>query len=78
MRFAKPYNPKTGRPAIGTCETIPGVALIVFNRDGSADYAGETKVNWNEQRPITDRKGRVRLIDRDGRTWLSRMIEDSS
>ena len=75
MRFTLPNNPKTGKPAVGTCDTIPGVALVQFNPDGSAGYVGETKVDWDGQRTVTDKNGRVQLIDQDGNTWFSEMTE---
>ena len=75
MRFTQPNNPKTGKAAIGTCDMIPGIALVQFNEDGSADYVGETKVDWDGQRTITDKSGRVQLIDQDGSTWFSEMTE---
>ena len=48
-------------------------ALDEPNDDGSFDYAGETKIWWDEQRTIRDKKGRVLLICEDAHEWYSKM-----
>ena len=69
MRFDPPLCPQCRQLAKGTLETIPGLALLLFDEDGNAEYAGGTDVCWDGQQPIRDERGRVRLICPDGHQW---------
>jgi hypothetical protein len=69
MRFT-PWNcPECGEPAAGTVETVPGLALLVFDDDGQAEYEGETKIDWNGQQTRRDESGKVTLECRHGHRW---------
>ena len=49
MRFDPWKCPECDQPATGTVEVIHGLALLLFDDEGDADYAGETKVLWDSQ-----------------------------
>ena len=66
-----------GETAIGTLESVPGLALLVFNERGEAEYAGETKLDWNNQINLRDSEDRVTLACRNGHQWQSPMNDDS-
>lgn len=53
MRFNPWKCPECGKPAAGTLETIPGMALLTFDENGEAEYDGETKVYWDGQTTVT-------------------------
>ncbi len=69
MRFNPSKCPQCGQLAKGTLETIPGLALLMFDEDGNAEYAGGTDVCWDGQQTIRDEQGRVRLMCPDGHEW---------
>jgi hypothetical protein len=50
-------------------ETVPGVALLTFDENGNAEYAGETKIAWDEQVTCRDGEGRVTLECPNGHRW---------
>jgi hypothetical protein len=54
-------------------ETIPGVALLLFDEDGSAEYQGETDVCWDGQQTVGDKDGRATLVCPDGHEWPAAM-----
>ena len=50
----------------GTLETVPGEALIAyFEENGEPVYAGETKINWDDQKTVWREGSRV-YLDEDG------------
>jgi hypothetical protein len=61
--------PECGQPAAGTVEVTRGLALIVFDDDGNADYEGETKIDWDSQTSLVDARGRVTLECSNGHQW---------
>lgn len=76
MRF-EPSNCLTcGQQAKGVLETVPGVALLLFDESGDAQYAGETDVCWDSQSSVRDRSGRVTLVCPDGHQW-SAVVDDT-
>lgn len=63
-----------GAEIIGTCDMIPGNALISnFTRlpDGSLelDWVGETEVCWDGQETKTDARGQTIYVDDNGNEW---------
>jgi len=77
MRFDSPQCPQCGQLAKGVLETIPGLARLLFDEDGGAEYAGSTDVCWDGQEAIRDEQGRVRLICPDGHQWLAEMSREA-
>ena len=75
MRFAPGNCPDCGELAEGTLESIAGQALLVFDEDGDADYAGETKIDWNSQVTVRDAKGRVILECPSGHRWQATLTD---
>lgn len=61
MRFTPWKCPECGQPANGTLEMIPGLALLTFDDNGEATYAGDTEIDWDNQMTRDDEDGRVRL-----------------
>jgi len=69
MRFTPWKCPECGQTAKGTLETVPGLALLVFDDSGDADYEGETVINWNNQASQHDETGRDILECPEGHQW---------
>ena len=69
MRFEPSNCPSCGQQATGLLETIPGIALLLFDEDEVAHYAGETDVCWDNQTTVRDRLGHVTLVCADGHQW---------
>ena len=72
MRFDPWKCPTCDQPAKGTLDLIPGLARLLFDDNGNADYLGETLVDWEGQRTPTDDQGRVTLCCPDGHQWQAR------
>jgi hypothetical protein len=68
---------------IGVKEIIPCVAnAMTFDKKNMPFYDGETKVDWDGQRPMTWGNDNVSLIyvDEDGEEWCAenlKRVEDS-
>ena len=69
MRFDPWKCPKCDQPAAGTVEVIHGLALLLFDEQGDAAYAGETKVSWDSQHSLLDSRGQVTLQCSNGHQW---------
>ena len=69
MRFTPWKCPQCDQPAEGTRETVPGLALLVFDDNGRAEYEGETKIDWNIQTTCRDESSKVILECPDGHQW---------
>jgi hypothetical protein len=67
MRFTPDKCPECGEQALGTLETVPGLALLVFDDNGDAE--GETKIDWDSQVSQRDEAGRVLLECSEGHQW---------
>ena len=69
MRF-KPWKcPECDEAAAGTVELIRGLALLMFDEQGDADYEGETKVDWDSQTSLPDAHNQVTLECPNGHQW---------
>jgi hypothetical protein len=74
MRF-KPWKcPECGQPAAGALETVPGLALLVFDDGGQAQYEGETKIDWNGQATCRDESGKAALECPAGHRWPAELV----
>lgn len=69
MHFSPWKCPDCGQAAKGTSETINGLALLIFNGDGQAEYAGETEIDWNSQVTRHDEAGNDLLECPAGHQW---------
>ena len=69
MRFSPWKCPECGQAARGTSETITGLALLMFDDDGQAEYAGETELDWNSQVTRHDEAGNDLLECPAGHRW---------
>lgn len=60
---------------VGTLETLSGVALIgEVSSLADFEYAGETKVWWDDQRTVV-RDGQRIFVDDDGEEYLESQVE---
>jgi len=73
MKFDVPCCSVCGEAATGTLESVPGLALLVFDQQGLAEYAGETRWDWNSQATLRDGLGRAMLECCHGHQWPSHM-----
>ena len=71
MRFITPRCPECGELPWGTNDTVPCVALLDEQPDGSFEHSGETEVFWDDQTNEADVFNAVSLICREGHTWIS-------
>ena len=72
MRFTPWKCPDCGQPAEGTVETVPGLALLVFDDSGQAEYEGETKIEWDGQATCRDESGNTILECPNGHQWSAK------
>jgi hypothetical protein len=73
MRFDPSTCPACGQPAQGTLETIPGLARLIFDEQGDAQYLGQTDVCWDAQTPDRTDDGRAVLVCPGGHAWPAHM-----
>ena len=76
ITFDAPWCPVCGQLARGTLETVPGLALLIFDDAGRAQYEGETKIAWDDQLPCRDRHSRLTLQCRDGHQWQAQLLDE--
>jgi hypothetical protein len=78
MRFTLDTCPICGLPPDGTLETVQGFALLQPKSDGSPgfEYAGETKIWWDEQHTVRDAQNCVTLICEKGHDWKAAQLEE--
>ena len=77
MKFDKPKCPECGELAKGTLETVTGLAMLHFiDKEGNAEYDGETDIDWNNQMTIRVPTNEVILECPKGHAWLSGMQEN--
>lgn len=76
MHFLPWRCPTCNQPAEGTLETVPGLALLLFDDDGQAEYEGETKLDWNQQATCRDMKGKVTLQCPERHRWQAERFEE--
>jgi len=69
MRFMPWKCPRCGQAAAGTLETVPGLALLMFDDNGQAEYSGETTIDWNDQATDLDESGKVILECSNHHRW---------
>jgi len=69
MRFQPWRCPVCAQHAKGVLETIPGLALLVFEDNGEAQYAGGTDVCWDGQETVCDQNGQATLVCPEGHQW---------
>ena len=51
IAFTPGRCPKCQAPIKGTCDLVPGIALVELHEDGAYDFFGETKLYWDGQYP---------------------------
>jgi hypothetical protein len=54
---------------------VPGLALLIFDENGAAEYEGETKIAWNDQVTCRDDEGRVTLECPAGHRWRAQLTD---
>jgi hypothetical protein len=69
MTKARRYKAPNGIEISGTSEILPATALIdSINDDGTPNYAGESKLWWDDQKTKT-RDGKILFVDESGEEW---------
>jgi hypothetical protein len=76
MRFTPDVCPDCGEPIYGTCDMIPGAALLTANDDGTFDYSGETDVFWDGQTTNEAGEDRVWVQCHNGHEWKAAISDD--
>lgn len=76
MHFLPWKCPICHQAAEGTLETVFGLALIKFDDDDQAEYAGETQIDWNSQITCLNRDGKVMLQCPEGHRWQADRFEE--
>ena len=76
MEFDVPRCPVCGELARGSLEQVPGLALLLFDEHGKAEYEGETTMFWDDQNTVHDENGRVTLECPAGHRWAARQIDE--
>ncbi len=71
MQFTPWKCPKCQKPAAGTLETVPGLALLNFDDNGDAEYEGETKMYWNGQETRFNEDGKAMMECPNGHVWAA-------
>lgn len=70
MKFEPIHCPECGEEADGVLERLSCCAYIEKDREtGEYQYAGETDMWWDEQRPILTEDGRYQLVCHNGHDW---------
>jgi hypothetical protein len=85
MKFTPMQCPTCRKHAIGTVETLPGVALFLetdagipkTDANGALEYSGETKIFWEGQMTEIDADGNWELQCEEGHSWLAKHIEET-
>lgn len=54
MKWDPQRCPECGKEPEGTVDVVHGLALIAPDGEGGYQYAGETKIDWDTQRTVTD------------------------
>lgn len=75
MKFEQDHCPECGEELRGTCDTIPGCAVMSRQENGSYEYVGETDVFWDGQMSEKDEEGKVRVQCRGGHDWWTKARE---
>lgn len=74
MKFDHAKCPQCGAGPNGILEHVFGTALLAVQKDGSFDYAGETKIEWDSQETHKTPEGLVVLTCGE-HEWLAKMSE---
>ena len=76
MRFDPSHCPECGELPRGTCDMIPGIALVSFNDDNrEAEFAGETDVLWDSQETPANADGLIDVTCPNGHVWQAKLEE---
>jgi hypothetical protein len=59
-------------------EVVFGVAGLILDTEGNADYDGGTDVDWNSQVPVRDDRGQVTLECQEGHRWSAELTLDDT
>lgn len=73
MRFSKPDCPTCGEEANGILEKLYAWAHIDKAKDGSFQYIGQSKVDWDSQEPDEENPNEVYLKCCQKHEWKSKV-----
>jgi hypothetical protein len=72
MKFDPVKWPRCGKLAMGTLETLPGLAVLDIDPDtGEAQYGGWTDIWWDAQKSVHDSNGRCLLACKNAHEWTA-------
>lgn len=73
MILKSPLCPTCNKPAVGTVETLPGIARFIEEAAPNLemDYDGTTEVDWNGQTTNEDEEGNLQVSCEDGHFWYT-------
>ena len=66
-----PKCPECSQEPKGTAETVAVTALLSFDEEGNARYAGGSEVHWDTQRTLTDASDRLLLVCPNGHEFAA-------
>lgn len=71
MKLSTPLCPECGKPARGTYDNIPGIAIFgdYPSEDGEVHYCDTTDVDWNGQYTVRGRSGKPLVICEEDHLW---------
>jgi hypothetical protein len=75
MKFETMNCPECGERADGLLEVLHCRATITEQEDGTIEYAGESEMFWEEQRPVQDGE-LFTLLCHNGHEWKTRDLSD--
>jgi hypothetical protein len=78
MKFEIPKCPECGEYADGIIEIVEGRATLERSSDNdvdSFDYAGDTDMWWDEQKPVPQTAGRVSVMCPKDHEWLTKVTD---
>ena len=78
MRFDPWKCPQCDKPAEGMLEMVLGIAGLMLDTEGSAEYDGGTDVRWDSQTPVRNQEGRVTLECQEGHQWSAEFTPDGT
>lgn len=77
MKLKVPLCPECNEPAIGTLETLQGVANFGSEPVGDwgapidVEYGGDTDIWWNSQKSVRNDKGETEVTCENDHTWFT-------
>ncbi len=75
MQWEQPTCPECGERARGRLEVVQAEAMFNQAEDGSYEFAGESEIYWDDQKPIPGGELQV-LLCHEGHEWHTALIQE--